>query len=59
MEKTIHYLSSIGYEKAKELYMISVNGIDCTHFTEKGAKEIAKLVSEGMKESAELVGYVK
>ena len=27
--------------------MISVNGIDCTHFTEKGANKMAKLVSRG------------
>ncbi|WP_172370015.1 rhamnogalacturonan acetylesterase [Sporosarcina jiandibaonis] len=59
MERSIAYLSSIGYENAKELYMISVNGTDCTHFTEKGANEMAKLVSEGMIESARLAMYVK
>ena len=60
MKKSISYLSSIGYENAKELYMISVNGTDCTHFTEKGAKEMAKLVCEGIKElRISLSSYVK
>ena len=59
MKKSITYLSSIGYENAKELYMISVNGTDCTHFTEKGANAMAKLVSEGMKESPALLEICK
>ena len=59
MKRSITYLSSIGYVNANGLYMISVNGTDCTHFTEKGAIEMAKLVSEGMKESASLAKYVK
>ena len=54
MKRSINYLSSIGYVNANGLYMISVNGTDCTHFTEKGAKEMAKLVCDGMKESASL-----
>lgn len=60
MKRSITYLSSIGYENAKELYMISVNGTDCTHFTEKGAKAMAKLVCEGIKElPLNLSAYVK
>lgn len=59
MKRSITYLSSIGYVNANELYMISVNGIDCTHFTEKGANEMALLVSDGMKESLELARFVK
>ena len=59
MNRSITYLTSIGYVNANGLYMTSVNGIDCTHFTEKGAIEMAKLVSEGMRESASLAKYVK
>ncbi|AOV08603.1 rhamnogalacturonan acetylesterase [Sporosarcina ureilytica] len=42
----VQYLSSIGYTMAQELYMLSVNGTDCTHFTERGANIMARLVSE-------------
>ena len=59
MKRSITYLSSIGYVNASGLYMISVNGTDCTHFTEKGANKMAELVSDGMKESASLAKYVK
>lgn len=60
MKKSISYFTSIGYERAKELFMISVNGTDCTHFTEDGAKAMAKLVCEGMKElRIDLSTYVK
>ncbi|WP_371812449.1 rhamnogalacturonan acetylesterase [Sporosarcina sp. Marseille-Q4063] len=59
MKRSISYLTSIGYVNANGLYMISVNGTDCTHFTVKGANEMARLVSEGMKESASLAMYVK
>lgn len=50
MKESIDYLSAIGYDRAKELYMITVNGTDCTHFTEKGANEMARLVSYEIKE---------
>lgn len=60
MKKSVDYLSSIGYERAKELFMISVNGTDCTHFTEQGAKVMAKLVCQGIKElNHPLANYVK
>src|SRR5690625_1199297 len=49
MKSSIHFFTSIGYEEAKSLFMISVNGTDCTHFTEKGANEMARLVSQGIK----------
>jgi lysophospholipase L1-like esterase len=49
MKMSIEYFSSIGYERAKELFMVSVDGNDCTHFTEKGANEMARLVSRGIK----------
>lgn len=60
MKKSIEYLSSIGYERAKELYMITVNGTDCTHSTEKGANEMARLVSQEIKElNCSLSSYIK
>ncbi|MBM7573469.1 rhamnogalacturonan acetylesterase [Aquibacillus albus] len=49
MKQSLAYYTSIGYEQVKELFMISVNGTDCTHFTEKGAGEIARLVAQGVK----------
>lgn len=60
MKSSIEYFTSIGYEQAKELFMISANGTDCTHFTNKGANEMARLVSQGIKElSIDLSVYVK
>ncbi|MEK5038203.1 rhamnogalacturonan acetylesterase [Sporosarcina sp. FSL K6-3457] len=60
MKKSIEYLSSIGYDRAKELYMITVNGTDCTHSTEKGAQEMARLVSQEIKElNCSLSSYIK
>lgn len=60
MRKSIDYLSSISYDHAKELYMITVNGIDCTHFTEKGAQEMARLVSHEIKAlNCSLSTYIK
>lgn len=61
MRLSMKHLTEIGYSKAKELYMISVNGFDCTHFTEKGASIMAQLVCremETMEENlAELVKH--
>lgn len=60
MKKSIDYFTSIGYERAKELFMISENGTDCTHFTEQGAKAMAQLVCQGIKElNNGLTPYVK
>lgn len=60
MKKSISHFTSIGYERAKELFMISVNGTDCTHFTQDGAKAVAILVCEGIKElRIDLSTYVK
>ncbi len=59
-EKSENYLQQIGYEHAKELYMIAVDGKDRIHFTEKGAKTMAKIVSrEISKLPIELAAYVK
>lgn len=60
MTRSINYFLTIGYERASKLFMISVNGTDCTHFTEKGADEMAKLVCQGIKElPVALSDYVK
>lgn len=56
----VHYLSTIGYTKAEELYMIAVNGTDCTHFTEKGADAMAQIVCEQLKNSTyDIAQFVK
>jgi len=60
MKSSIRYFTTIGYEQTEKLFMISVNGTDCTHFTKKGANEMAKLVAEGMKKlSVQLSNEVK
>lgn len=51
MKSSIEYFTSIGYEQTEKLFMISVNGTDCTHFTKKGANEMAKLLSQEIKRS--------
>ncbi|HEU4325546.1 MAG TPA: hypothetical protein VFS21_20540 [Roseiflexaceae bacterium] len=50
MTKSLAYYTSIGYDETRTLFMVSVNGTDYTHFTEKGANQIARLVSEGVRE---------
>lgn len=52
MTRSLEYYTSIGYDEVHSLFMISVNGTDCTHFTEKGAASIAKLVAQGVKDLA-------
>jgi lysophospholipase L1-like esterase len=60
MKSSIDYYTSIGYEQASELFMISVNGTDCTHFTEKGADQVAKIVAQEIKKlKIHLSNYVK
>ncbi|MBO0993418.1 rhamnogalacturonan acetylesterase [Bacillus sp. SD088] len=60
MKESIHYFSSLSYDQVFPFFMISVNETDCTHFTEKGANEMARLVSEGIKGlTIELSHYVK
>jgi lysophospholipase L1-like esterase len=48
MEKSLAAFETIGYEEAFTFFMASVNETDFTHFTKKGAKQMAKLVAEGM-----------
>ena len=51
MEKSLELFESIGYEEAFTFFMASVNETDFTHFTKKGAKQMAKLVAEGIRET--------
>ncbi|MGM7724637.1 rhamnogalacturonan acetylesterase [Metabacillus sp. Hm71] len=50
MDKSLSYYRSIGYEQSFQLFMASINETDYTHFTKKGAKEMAKLVAEALEE---------
>ncbi|NLD48759.1 MAG: carbohydrate-binding protein [Clostridiaceae bacterium] len=60
MTKSLNYYQSIGYNQTYKLYMVSSNGTDYTHFTEGGATQIARLVSEGVKEiNTGISKYVK
>ena len=51
MEKSLRVFEFIGYEEAFTYFMASVNETDFTHFTKKGANQMAKLVAKGIKES--------
>lgn len=60
MIKCLDYYSTINYDEVFKFYMVSSNGTDYTHFTERGATELAKLVSQGVKElSLPISKYVK
>ncbi|WP_169744648.1 SGNH/GDSL hydrolase family protein [Pseudobacteroides cellulosolvens] len=50
MNKCLSYYTSLGYDKVYPFYMVSSNGTDYTHFTEKGAMQVARIVSESVKE---------
>lgn len=45
MALSLEYFTSIGYDEAYTLFMVSSNGTDHTHFNEKGANEIAGLLA--------------
>ncbi|SDM43882.1 rhamnogalacturonan acetylesterase [Bacillus sp. OK048] len=51
MEKSLRLLNTIGNKESLSLFMASVNGTDFTHFTKKGAYQMAGLVVDGIKES--------
>lgn len=51
MDKSLEYYQSIGYEEALTLFMVSVNETDFTHFTKKGANQIARILAEEIKAS--------
>ncbi|TCN21486.1 rhamnogalacturonan acetylesterase [Mesobacillus foraminis] len=60
MNSSLRFYSSLGYEKAAQLFMGSINGTDWTHFTESGANQIARLVALGVKElESGISSYVK
>jgi len=60
MTKCLNYYSTLDYNKVFTFYMVSSNGTDYTHFTETGAREIAKLVAQGVKElNLPISKYVK
>ncbi|MEC1352968.1 rhamnogalacturonan acetylesterase [Bacillus sonorensis] len=50
MNKSLQHFAEKGYSDIFKYFMISENVNDYTHFTKKGAWEIAKLVSSGMQE---------
>ncbi|MDX8047442.1 rhamnogalacturonan acetylesterase [Gracilibacillus sp. S3-1-1] len=45
MRHSIAHLTAVGIDEATNYYMISANVDDYTHFTEKGANEIAKIIA--------------
>ncbi|WP_160720762.1 rhamnogalacturonan acetylesterase [Bacillus sp. USDA818B3_A] len=51
MTKSLRLFEAIGYDKTLPFFMVSVNETDFTHFTKKGAKQMAKLVAECIKET--------
>jgi len=46
MAKSLDYFKTIGYGEAYTMFMVSSNNVDYTHFTQKGAKKIAEILSE-------------
>lgn len=50
MSKSLSLYQLLGYEDAKSLFMVSHNSTDYTHFTQKGAKIIAGLIAQSVKE---------
>lgn len=45
MKKSLEYFTSVGYDEAYTMFMVSSNGTDNTHFTKKGANVIAEIIS--------------
>ncbi|MCZ8520928.1 MULTISPECIES: rhamnogalacturonan acetylesterase [Paenibacillus] len=52
MTRSLAHYAALGYEEASRLFMVSENGTDLTHFTEAGAKRLAGLLAEGIRELA-------
>ena len=60
MERSLQYFASCGYELVLTFFMASVNHNDYTHFTKAGAKAIARLVADEIKNlPTPLAKYVK
>jgi lysophospholipase L1-like esterase len=49
MDLSLQHFTGVGYDEVFTYFMISVNGTDCTHFTEKGARLTAGLVAQGIR----------
>jgi lysophospholipase L1-like esterase len=60
MSLSLARLEKLGPEAAREWYMVSVNGTDMTHFSQKGAREVAAVLAEGIRRSGiSLAQYLK
>ncbi len=60
MTNSLDYFATLDYNTVYKFYMVSSNGTDYTHFTETGAKEIAKIVANGVKKlNIPISKYVK
>ena len=44
----VQHYNTIGYDAAYQYHMCSTGSTDMTHFTETGAKAVAKLVADEM-----------
>ncbi|WP_054861271.1 SGNH/GDSL hydrolase family protein [Gracilibacillus sp. JCM 18860] len=49
MKLSVQHLTKVGgIQEATTYYMVDINGTDHTHFTEKGAKQMAKILSSSL-----------
>ncbi|HWJ78009.1 MAG TPA: rhamnogalacturonan acetylesterase [Niallia sp.] len=60
MERSLHLFEALGYQEVLPYFMASINTCDYTHFTKKGANEMAKLVAAAIKEQIQRISvYIK
>jgi len=60
MERSIQLFEALGYQEVLPYFMASINTSDYTHFTKKGANEMAKLVATAIKEQIQRISvYIK
>ncbi len=50
MARSLAHYGAVGYDEVFTYYMASVLGTDFTHFTQRGATAIARLVAEGVRD---------
>lgn len=50
MARSLAHYAQVGPEGVRAYFMVSVNGTDHTHFTEAGARAVARLVAEGVRD---------
>ncbi|MCL6633149.1 MAG: rhamnogalacturonan acetylesterase [Alicyclobacillus herbarius] len=50
MTKSLVCFAELGYDEAHTWFMASITGSDFTHFTEKGAYQVARLVAQGVQD---------